>query len=371
MTTKNNSRWIRKDKINDSVKQSKEINAEIKKGKYCLIPCKPGESHAEKMIDGHIINRHRLHLIANSDGEVYHYQMDMMRFMNSALTEVKANEEEAIKTKTDPKYIPIPPSKPQKSHVESCTEQFTCECHDTEAFKLADKPGNELDPHDVPTQFQLGLRSIVAHTALYYSYRKGNIIRQIKESKNHNKLVIKGAISRLKHLDFSQNRIAKLAKIELDLWTEAYTKSDTSAIVSSVKEICPALRIAGAGVKQRDGHSMAVTILPQEQGRCTVIATAIGKPQLPVDMEANEIADLLSQEKPAKIIETLVADSGWVFLYVSPDDYSQIPEDEQTKLEERIAENYRQWEKKLPDRNTLPTRSQQRRARRNRKSGKR
>lgn len=371
MTKNNNSRWIRYDKINDAFIQSKKINAEIKKSKYCLIPCKPGKSHDKKVIDGHIINRHRLHHIANSDGEVYHYHMDLMRFMHTAATEVKAKEEEAIKTKTDPKYIPIPPSRPKKIDIESCTEQFTCEYHDNEAFKLADKPGNDLDLCDTQTQFQLGLRSIVAHTALYYSYRKGNIIRQIKESKNHNKLVIMRTISRLKRLEISQNRVAKLAKIEFDLWIKAYTESDTSAIVSSVREICPALRIAGAGVKQRDGHSIAVTLLPQEQGKCTVIATAIGKPKLPVDTEANETANLLSQEKPAKIIETLVADSGWVFLYVSPDDYSQIPEDEQAKLEERIAENYQQWEKRLPDRHTGTTRSQQRRARRNRKSGKR
>lgn len=372
MKKKDDRQQTRKNEQDSLSKLWEKARSESKKCIFC-----PKGKPKYKMVNGHIISRNRLDLIAQKN-MVHHYHMDMMHFVNMVQKQVN-EKKEAENKKTPPAPITIPPLSPKKGNItrDHCTEKFTCTYHDIEAFKLADKPKNDLDPYDPQTQLQLRIRSVAAYATLLESYNYIINLHPWRINDTHKNKGIALMLNSMSKLKIPQSHTTKLAKTELNFWKTTYKKlSDTEIllsdeIVSSVRQVNKKLRIAGTGIQQRNGHTIVVTILPQEQERCTIIATGIRKPQHLLEIEANEIEQILSQETLTKIIEKLVIDSSWVFLYISPEDYSKISKEDQTRLEERIAESYSKWQEKIPERYTQKTRSQLRRSRRNRKSWKR
>ena len=336
---------------------NKTANQLQKSNQECLIPCLPGEDH-NRMNNCHVIGKKFLERIANSRGEVYSWPISVRAMGNIAIDLLKAGAWQLNPPPFDiKKYPPVPLSKKNKD----LKYTFACKCHDNKAFALADEPSG-FDPHDAKTQFKLALRSTVAHTAFYQGHKR------YAEQDFDNDLTIRQNLDKYPELrsiaemaqDFGATQATAGGQLEREIarWQTAYKESDMSRIVSFATTASPKLRLAGTSIQKRDGHHIIISIIPDSQHSCAIIATALARhnllPQITrrgckaaVRKEAEAIKDLIENPQPAHWLAQLATQ--WVFLYVSPKDYDELPEGDRTKIEESVAQKYRVVQENFPN----------------------
>ena len=365
MQSRNRYPWLNQDKLQPTKERLSKIYDRIRNHKReCLIPCKLGEKHDDPN-NCHIISQHRLGLIADPNGKVLLWPSSIQSISELVLNEAMAGESKARRlfpnsTLIDlQQYPPMCASKnSRKKSQDHCTQKFACKYHDNNAFILADKPVTEFDPHDDKTQFALGLRSIAAYTDLYrihtryarHDFHRDPDMRQIKREYP---VKARRMIWELQKLGQSQTFITRQIELEMSYWRKAYLECDLSKVVSCVITAHPALRLAGTGIHPCNEYSVVITILPADQHQCTIIATAIERPSLPecrsaVSQEAQEIKEILENGKPSYGLEKLAGDFWWEFLYASPDDYQNLPEEDSIRVAKSFARKFREWRENLP-----------------------
>ena len=367
MQTQSNNRpwWLNQDKLEPTRKRLLKIDDHIRNHKReCLIPCKAGEKHDDPN-NCHVINQHRLGLIADTNGKILFWPSSIQSISQLAFKEATASELRAKRLFPDSTYLNLqqyPPiigsKKPRKKRDDNCTQKFACKYHDNSAFILSDQPVTKFDPYDAKTQFQLGLRSVAAHIDLYrihrryarHDFRRDPDMRQIKREYP---IMARRIIAELQKLEQSQPLIARQIELEMSYWRKAYIESDLSKVVSHVTTARPALRLAGTAIHRPNGYSVVITILPSDQQQCTIIATALERPSLPecdsaVYQEASEIKEILENKQPSHGLEKLAGDFWWEFLYASPADYHGLPEENRIRVDESFAKKFREWPENLP-----------------------
>ena len=336
---------------------NKVANRLQKSNPECLIPCLAGETH-NQMNKCHVIGEKFLGRIANSRGQVYSWPTSVRAIGNIAIDLLKAGGWQLDPPPFDiKKYPPFLLSKGHKDFKYT----FACKCHDKKAFALADEPSG-FDPHDAKTQFELALRSIVAHTAFYRGHKR------YAEQDFDNDLTIRQNLDKYPELrpiaemaqDFGATQATAGGQLEREIarWQTAYKESDMSRIVSFATTASPKLRLAGTSIQKRNGHHIIVSIIPDNQQACAIIATALARhnllPQITqrgcksaVRKEAEAIKGMIETPQPAHWLAHLATQ--WIFLYVSPADYAELPEGDRTKIEESVAQKYRGVQENFPN----------------------
>ena len=324
----------------------------------CLIPCLAGEDH-DRMNNCHVIGEKFLERIANnSRGEVYSWPVSVRAMGHIAIDLIHARE-----WQLNPPYFDIkkyPPVLLSKTHKDF-KYTFACKCHDNKVFALADEPSG-FNPHDAKTQFELALRSIVAHAAFYRGHKR------YAEQDFDNDLTIRQILAKYPELrpiaemaqDFGATQATGGGQLEREItrWQTAYKKPDISRIVSFATTASPKLRLAGTSIQKRNGHHIIISIIPDNQQSCAIIATALARhnllPQITqrgcksaVRKEAEAIKGLIETPQPAHWLAQLATQ--WIFLYVSPADYAELPEGDRTKVEESVAQKYRGVQENFPN----------------------
>ena len=321
----------------------------------CLIPCLAGEAH-DPMNNCHVIGAKFLERLANN-GKVFSWPVSVRAMGHIAIDLLKAREWQLNPPYFDiKKYPPVLLSKTNKDFKYT----FACQYHDNKVFGLADNASG-FNPHDAKTQFELALRSIVAHNAFYQGHKR------YAEQDFDNDFTIRQNLAKHPELrpiaemarDFgaTQTTAGNQLEREITRWETAYKESDMSRIMSFATTASPKLRLAGTSIQRRKGHHIIVSILPDNQQGCAIIATAIAHPNLlpwisrrkcqsAVRQEAEAIKGLIETPQPAYWLAQLATQ--WIFLYVSPADYAELPEGDRTKVEESVAQKYRGVQKNLP-----------------------
>ncbi len=314
------------------------------------------------MNNSHVIGEKFLELIANKRGQVLSWPLSVRALGHLAIDLLRAGEWQLYPPYFDiKKYPPVPL---RKNHKE-LKFTFACQYHDGKIFKLADDPVG-FNPQDPETQFELALRTIAAHTAIYQGHKQYARKDFDDDSEIHQHIQKHPELRQIAKIAWAfgatQSTVENQLEHEIDRWQTVGKKSDRSRVVSFATMTSPKLRLAGTSIRQRNGHHIAVSILPTIQGSCAIIATTLARPkplwwvdkwmcQSAVRSEAEAIKDLLENTQPAHWLAQLATE--WVFLYVSPDDYGKLPEEDRLRIEQSAGRKYREMFEYLPTAQTL------------------
>ena len=338
--------------LDKAVKQSnKTADKLLRRNRECLIPCLAGEEH-DKMNNCHIISEGYLNLIADRKGQILGWPTSARSINRLAVNAIKSGQFMDF-----PNYPPVSMSKNHKD----CKYTFACHYHDNKVFKSIDNV-TTFDVYDIESHLNLGLRAIVAYSAWYQGHKlyaqddfnKDTEIRQNLKKYPQGQPLVEKVREFAESSTDTERWLEPVITSTTSNWQSVYANSELSSVISSVTTAYPALRFAGAGICNRNGHHIAVTILPKSQGGCIIVATAISRHKFlrgiiqwdcrsAVRREADAIKRLLEKEPPAQWLAQLLSQH-WAFLYLSPDDYNNddiITREGRQLVEQTAADKFR------------------------------
>ena len=305
----------------------------LRSNETCLICMRDGP-----MRNGHIVGEKFLELIASKEplkefkikkDQIYCWPTSARSITRLALPALKEFLSQRKRGPIEIEcYSPVPRSKNHKD----CKFTFAyCTCED-HALELTDSVCG-FDPQDGETVFELGLRTFAAYTAWYDGHK-----RWAKEDLGRNSqalLLIKqyphlqSAFEALSDWGARKTAVGKQLESEMQRWRHAYQNSSWGHAIGSVIEAPIRPRIAGCGIANWSGSLVAITILPNKDGKSFIIATTLlggaASPSLPNAQRTvcQELAKEWGQRFENQSPEQWLPEISRLceFLYVSPEDY--------------------------------------------------
>lgn len=331
MITRNSSFQPNRKEFGPALKRLDRLADQLQsKNQECLIPCRSAGDQHNAMNNCHVIAEGYLDRIGNDKKQVYCWPASARTLSRLVWNEILAGQLQPY-----PPYILIPkyPPTPRAKNHKDIKYTFACKNHDNTVFRSIDTVAH-FNADDPETQLLLALRAVSAYTAFYQGHQRyvqhdfgkdpdlRRILAEYPQTQPLAELVRRFGNSRTKVWQ-------RLEQMMRD-WQTAYTDHDTERVASCVTKAHLKLRIAGTGIHRRMGRQVAVTILPDENYKCTIIATTLSHrtpvrkltgwiPRSVAHAEANNVKERLQNTEPAKWLAWLVTQ--WEFLYASPCDY--------------------------------------------------
>lgn len=296
----------------------------------CLVPKTEGEHHGG-MRNCHVIAEGFLGMISDSRGQVLCWPMSTRsigRLAQQAISQgnVRSNPVSIIIDQ----YQPVSRSKNHKD----CKFRFACNYHDDKVFKPINTI-KEFDLSDPKTRFLLGFRTTAAYTAWYEGFKQWTQHDFKKDSIARRNLQLYPMLAPVYDgiAQFGESTTTAGRKLanEMHRWQTAYSEAAWDRAVTTTITVSPTLRLAGTGIPGSYDHPVTITILPAENGQCTIFVTCLEREtplrkitQAPWRWSARRVAETwakrLESENPRYWLPTLSQECE--FLYVSPDDYN-------------------------------------------------
>lgn len=331
MITRNSSFQPNRKEFGPALKRLDRLADQLQsKNQECLIPCRGAGDQHNAMNNCHVIAVGYLDRISNGKKQVYCWPTSARTLSRLVWNEILAGQLQPC-----PPYIHIPkyPPTPRAKNHKDVKYTFACKNHDNTVFRSIDTV-THFNADDPETQLLLALRAVSAYTAFYQGHQRyvqhdfgkdPDLRRILAEYPQTQPLA-----ERVRQFGNSRTKVWRRLERMMRDWQTAYTDHDTERVASCVTKAHLKLRIAGTGIHRRMGRQVAVTVLPDENYKCTIIATTlshrtpVGKltgwiPRSVVHAEANNFKERLQNTEPAKWLAWLVTQ--WEFLYASPCDY--------------------------------------------------